>query len=385
MVKFEEDTDSDYQIVSSKIVFMSRAAQRDAKDTINLSIDSFRLPIDLPSGRNHNFTGREDILRQIHEKFTESCENNGKIVALHGTGGLGKTQIALEYAYSQSSRYSTIVWIDGQSLSTTTSSVIAFVQRLLDHYTNTSSYSTPDYLETARNLHVGGMVDRSGRLDCQRQLYRVIEAAKHWLQQKRNDNWLMICDNVDDLESFNISDYWPNSPNRKVLITSRRPESIRFDDGVALPQMQLNESFTLFARSLGREMKTMGPTEVEESKRIVEKLGFLPLAIDQAGAYIQRLSMPLHSYLPLFDRNFRQVMDKKPPKALWHYREDTVLTTWEVSYGAVINQCPEAAEILTISSFFSNQNIPENLLEHCVQVSDCAGKCSTLGFRLLKS
>lgn len=59
--------------------------------------------MELPSGRNHNFTGREDILRQIHERFTESVENNGIIVALHDTGGLGKTQIALEYAYSQRS------------------------------------------------------------------------------------------------------------------------------------------------------------------------------------------------------------------------------------------------------------------------------------------
>lgn len=199
-------------------------------------------------------------MRQIHEKFTESCENTGKVVALHGTGGLGKTQIALEYAYSQGSRYSTIVWIDGQSLSTTTSSVIAFVQRLLDHYANASGSSVPDYLETARCLHVGGMVDRSGRLDCQRQLHRLVEAAKHWLQQKWNDNWLMICDNVDDLESFNISHYWPNSSHRKVLITSRRPESIRFGDGIALPQMQHTESFTLFAKSLGMKMKAMKPT-----------------------------------------------------------------------------------------------------------------------------
>lgn len=121
--------------------------------------------------------------------------------------------------------------------------------------------------------------------------------------------------------------------------------------------------------------------EIEKSKKIIEKLGRLPLAIDQAGAYIQRLSMPLCSYVPLFDRNFRHVMDRKPPKALWYYREDTVLTTWEVSYGAVINQCPEAAEILVTSSFFSNQNILENMVEHCVQVSGRTGEWFTIDFR----
>lgn len=138
--------------------------------------------------------------------------------------------------------------------------MIAFVQRLPDHYANRSGSVAPDYLEAARCLHVGGMVDQSGHLDCQRQLHRVVEATKHWLQQKRNDNWLMVCDNVDDLESFNISHYWPNSPHRKILITSRRSESIRFGDGIALPQMKQRESLTLLAKSLGREMKAMNPT-----------------------------------------------------------------------------------------------------------------------------
>ena len=60
--------------------------------------------------------------------------------------------------------------------------------------------------------------------------------------------------------------------------------------------------------------------------------------------------------------------------ALSVYRQDTVFTTWEVSYNAVLKQCPEAAEILLISSFFSNQNIPEYLFEHFVQPSAYSGK-----------
>lgn len=101
--------------------------------------------------------------------------------------------------------------------------------------------------------------------------------------------------------------------------------------------------------------------EKEELAKIVHKLGSFPLAIDQAGAYIQRLKIPLSNYLPLYDQNFQFVMNKKPPSALWHYRQDTVFTTWEVSYTAIAEQCPEANEILTVSSFFSNQNIPEIL------------------------
>lgn len=69
-------------------------------------------------------------------------------------------------------------------------------------------------------------------------------------------------------------------------------------------------------------------------------------------------------------------MKKKTPKALWLYREDTVFTTWEVSYSAVREICPQAAEILVISSFLSNQDVPEDMFKHCAQPSTCTGKFS---------
>ena len=116
--------------------------------------------------------------------------------------------------------------------------------------------------------------------------------------------------------------------------------------------------------------------EVGEARKIIDRLGHLPLAIDQAAAYLQRICKPLKTYLPVFEHNFELVMKKKPPKALWLYREDTVYTTWDVSYSAVQKMCPEAAEILVISSFLSNQNVPEDIFKHCAQPSSCTGKYS---------
>jgi hypothetical protein len=67
--------------------------------------------------------------------------------------------------------------------------------------------------------------------------------------------------------------------------------------------------------------------DYKEAKQIVEKLGHLPLAIDQAGSYLYRLSKPLHAFLPLFEVNFKSTLSKKPPSAVWQYGEETVLTT----------------------------------------------------------
>ena len=94
----------------------------------------------------------------------------------------------------------------------------------------------------------------------------------------------------------------------------------------------------------------------------MDKLGCLPLAIEQAGAYINRISKPLSSYLPLFESNVKALMDKKPSAATWQYRDDTVFTTWEISFAAVQRENPKAAELLLVCSFFSDNEIVDELL-----------------------
>ena len=102
--------------------------------------------------------------------------------------------------------------------------------------------------------------------------------------------------------------------------------------------------------------------DYDEARRIVQKLGYLPLAIDQAGAYLNILSKPLHTFLPLFESNFKTVLGKKPPKAVWQYGEKTVITTWEISFQAIQDQDPQAAQLLLLCSFISNEDINAGFL-----------------------
>jgi hypothetical protein len=99
-----------------------------------------------------------------------------------------------------------------------------------------------------------------------------------------------------------------------------------------------------------------------EAMRIVENLGHLPLAIDQAGAYLNRLSKPLHAFLPLFEANFKTVLSKKPPTAVWQYGEKTVVTTWEISFEAIQAEDPQAASLLLLCSFLNNEDIDTDFL-----------------------
>lgn len=102
--------------------------------------------------------------------------------------------------------------------------------------------------------------------------------------------------------------------------------------------------------------------DYDEARQIVQKLGYLPLAIDQAGAYLNRLSKPLHTFLPLFESNFKTALGKKPPKAVWQYGEKTVITTWEISFRAIQDQDPQAALLLLLCSFISHEDIDTGFL-----------------------
>jgi hypothetical protein len=88
----------------------------------------------------------------------------------------------------------------------------------------------------------------------------------------------------------------------------------------------------------------------------------MPVAIDQAGAYIQKLGIPLESYLSIFEASFEETMAKKPAFATWQYRDDTVFTTWEISFKAVANENVKAAELMILCSFLSNDDISIDML-----------------------
>ena len=71
------------------------------------------------------------------------------------------------------------------------------------------------------------------------------------------------------------------------------------------------------------------------------------------------MQIPFSKYLLRFDDTFAEVTAKKPPTVVWKYRDDTVFTTWEVSFNAL---SPTAQELLLLLGFFDNQSIPEELL-----------------------
>ena len=99
--------------------------------------------------------------------------------------------------------------------------------------------------------------------------------------------------------------------------------------------------------------------EQSDAIAIVRRVGALPLALDQAGSYVSAMQIPFSRYLVLFESAFAEVTAKRPPTVVWQYRDETVFTTWEVSFNAL---GPAAQELLLLFGFLDNESIPEELL-----------------------
>ncbi|KAL7272990.1 hypothetical protein RUND412_004177 [Rhizina undulata] len=134
---------------------------------IREDFEEFRVSVKLLFQRNRNFCGRNDILGELHQILyrpkTPGNDPSRETVVLYGMGGIGKSQIALEYAQRFGRYYTSIFWIDAENASRTTNSACKVVEQLVTHYAR-KWRSAPDYQEIANTLGIPGKIDSLGRI-----------------------------------------------------------------------------------------------------------------------------------------------------------------------------------------------------------------------------
>ncbi|KAF3922957.1 hypothetical protein ABW20_dc0101966 [Dactylellina cionopaga] len=295
---------------------------------------NFVVPFQLQYPQIYTFTGREEQISTIHKYFKEQKHTVvSRVFVLIGIGGIGKTQIALEYAYREQSNYSAIFWLSAASENTIRASFVEILQRIIEAQVQKISWpqSGPNYAIIASKLGMSGLVDDSGIVDPQNP--EVIKSALfQWLQLPGNGQWLLIFDNADDSEAFDIQEYLPSNGNGAVLITSRRPEFSFTGEKIDVEGLNQKDAVDLLLR-LART-KHISQNLKGEAAVLVEKLVLLPLAISQAGCYIRESNSSVGEYLYSYEKMFMEMQSKKP-KVGWDYRNDTVATTWEISLSAI--------------------------------------------------
>jgi serine/threonine protein kinase len=269
----------------------------------------------VPLRRNPNFTGREEELAELAESLRQRALL--AIVALRGLGGVGKSQLALEYAYRHAHEYDLVAWLRAEETETLAEDFAALAEPL-----HLSERETPD----------------------QR---RKIEAVRAWLE--RNTNWLVVFDNAPNPDA--IRSFLPRTSTGHVLVTSRH-QSWR-ELGLSLPVEELDP----------REAVEFLLRRTDESDRaaaaqLAEDLGRLPLALEEAAAYMETTGRSLRTYLPLL-RDRQKVLLSGP--RLSHHA-GTLGGTWEISFRQVEEEIPEATDLLRLCAFLGADDIPVELL-----------------------
>ncbi|KIN01209.1 hypothetical protein OIDMADRAFT_123057, partial [Oidiodendron maius Zn] len=187
--------------------------------------------------------------------------------------------------------------------------------------------------------------------------------------------WLLVFDNFDDLHSFgnkNIKEYFPRSNYGSVLITSRDGAAKGLSRSIDVSTMSNEEALELLFR---RSDTIRSDTTLQEAQKIVRRLGFHALAIDQAGAYILARTLDLDLFLEHYDKRREEVLNETP--GLWEYKRKlkacqeietklTVFTTWELSFDLIAGDEKvrgDKGHILSLTAFFDGNEISDTLFE----------------------
>jgi hypothetical protein len=279
----------------------------------------------VPYRRNPAFTGREEVLAGLAEQLGRGAA--AVTQTLQGAGGVGKTALATEYAYRQRSRFDTVWWVRAEE----------------------PAGLIGDYADLAGTL---GVVEAA---HADQQLAAL--AVRRWLND--HDRWLLILDNAQGPDTdtgleaplARLVDLLPQVLHGHVLVTSR---DASWEQHAALAELEVfspDEAVAfLLARSGSRDQAT--------AARIAELLGLLPLALEQAGAYLRETRLSLTDYLgrlrqyPALTLARGRPRDRKPT--------DTVATTWQVSLERV-RSTPGAVELLEVCAFLGPEEIPREL------------------------
>ncbi|KAF3165835.1 hypothetical protein TWF788_000657 [Orbilia oligospora] len=320
---------------------------------------NYNIPLSFPFRRNPNFTGRGAELEAIDRYFSESTGSGVSIYAITGTGGMGKTQIALEYGHTryEKTQFTAVFWISAMTEETIQTSLVDSMQQIVHKRASEYSPNPPNYTSIAASLRISQMIDENGKIKCGSDagaINNIKSALFSWLKLPGNDKWLLIFDNADDL-NVPIDDYFPNETGH-ILITSRRPEFSDYGEQMEIDGLDRENAVRLLLRLVRRNATE---SDIENATEIIEKVGFMPLAITHAGCFIQQLNIPICDYLQYYERAFKEAQSRKS-RIGWAYRKDTSMTTWEVSFLEIEKQDREAASILLACGYLNPNEILED-------------------------
>jgi tetratricopeptide (TPR) repeat protein len=283
----------------------------------------------VPYPRNPQFTGREDVLTQLETALLQS--NAAALTqAIRGLGGIGKTQTAVEYAYRHRNAYSAVFWVKAE-----------LREELMTGFG-----------EIAKVLQLP-------QQDAQEQSV-IIGAVKEWF--KTHERWLLIVDNADDLTVARA--FLPSGAQGHVLLTTRAAATGQIAQAVELKKMSHHDGALFLLRRAKRianqgEWETATEADQKVALEISKEMDGLPLALDQAGAFVEEMMLSLAEYLNLYRQEGARLLAKRGELATDDHPSVTV--TFRLAFTKVQERSPAAADLLRVCAFLAPDDIPEEI------------------------
>ena len=261
--------------------------------------------------RGRNFTGRDDLLAVIRARLPA---RPWQPLLLHGLSGVGKTSLAVEYVYRYAGEYDVVWWIDAEQPAQARAALAALGDRL-------DLPASQDMRQTINTV--------LGRLD------------------NADFRWLLVFDNAGGADEI-----WSLLPaaSGDVIVTTRDATWLERGRAVQVDVLRREESIWL--------LSSRGPISFDEADQLAERLGDLPLALEQATAMRAVVGISVAQYLARLAANASEVLAEGRPS---DYPE-TVASAFGVAFEQVRSESTAAAQLLELLSCLSAEPVSLALL-----------------------
>jgi tetratricopeptide (TPR) repeat protein/transcriptional regulator with XRE-family HTH domain len=258
-----------------------------------------------------HFVDREAELAALERRL----ERDGR-AAVHGLGGIGKTQLVVRHLHRQRDRYRDgVFWLRADHESSLVGDLASLAWRL-------------------------GLPEREWEQE------RQVEAVLRWLREHRR--WLLVLDNLEPVAAEAVRRWLPPGLPGHLVATSRAPTWSAHLSLEPLP-LEIAASFLL--------VRT-GQADGEAAVAVADTLGRLPLALEQAAAYLETSGRDLASYGDLLRTHLVELMEEGKPEDY----PRPVASTWQLSFERMEEDRPAAAALLRLCSFLAPDDLPIGLL-----------------------
>jgi hypothetical protein len=276
--------------------------------------------------RNENFTGRSSQFDIINEHLMQK-DGVSICQTVAGLGGIGKTQLAIEYAYRYCNFFHKAIWFTvAETTATIQNHFTAFAERF-------SLPLLPDYKPE----------------DLQREV-------RNWLSE--NKNWLIIFDNVESYDV--VKPYLPQKINGRLIITTRNAQIDDIGEQIQLGVFDEKESLSFLQRRFSSQKLQFEYYKFDDFETqapiLALRLGYLPLALEQAAAYIKAIQCTITDYLDMLnEKSALKILNKDEEYAKPQHYKSHVTDTWRISFDYLKDS---AKHLFNLCAYMAPDRIP---------------------------